>query len=53
VRHVKTEPGTYTHDMPITSEITLVGLGAGAEISGSLQVSGTGRLTLRNGSVTP
>jgi WD40 repeat protein len=42
------EAGTYTLDAPITSEITLVGLGAGAEISGTLQVSGAGRLTLRN-----
>jgi hypothetical protein len=47
------EAGTYTLDAPITSDITLVGLGAGAEISGSLQVSGAGRLTLRNVSVTP
>jgi WD40 repeat protein len=37
----------------ITSEIMLVGLGAGAEISGSLQVSGAGLLTLRNVTVTP
>jgi hypothetical protein len=47
------EGGTYTLDTPITSDITLVGLGAGAEISGSLQVSGAGRLTLRNMSVNP
>jgi WD40 repeat protein len=47
------EAGTYTLDAPITSEITLVGLGAGAEISGSLQVSGAGRLTLRNVTVNP
>jgi hypothetical protein len=37
----------------ITSDITLHGLGAGAEIIGSLQVSGAGRLTLRNVSVNP
>jgi WD40 repeat protein len=47
------EAGTYTLDAPITSDITLHGLGAGAEISGSLQVSGAGRLTLRNVTVTP
>jgi hypothetical protein len=45
------EAGTYTLDAPITSAITLVGLGAGAEIIGTLQVSGAGRLTLRNVSV--
>jgi hypothetical protein len=47
------EAGIYTLDAPITSDITLVGLGAGAEIIGSLQVSGAGRLTLRNVTVTP
>jgi WD40 repeat protein len=47
------EAGTYTLDAPITSDITLHGLGAGAEIIGSLQVSGAGRLTLRNVTVTP
>jgi pectate lyase len=47
------EAGIYTLDAPITSAMTLVGLGAGAEIIGSLQVSGAGRLTLRNVSVTP
>jgi hypothetical protein len=47
------EAGTYTLDAPITSDITLHGLGAGAEIIGSLQVSGAGRLTLRNVSVNP
>jgi WD40 repeat protein len=47
------EAGTYTLDAPITSDITLVGLGAGAEIIGSLQVSGAGRITLRNVTVNP
>jgi WD40 repeat protein len=47
------EAGTYTLDAPITSDITLVGLGAGAEIIGTLQVSGAGRLTLRNVTVNP
>jgi pectate lyase len=47
------EAGTYTLDAPITSAMTLVGLGAGAEIIGSLQVSGAGRLTLRNVTVNP
>jgi WD40 repeat protein len=60
------EAGTYTlttshnsgsdgaNGLPvITSDITLHGLGAGAEIIGSLHVSGAGRLTLRNVSVTP
>jgi dipeptidyl aminopeptidase/acylaminoacyl peptidase len=42
------EAATYTLDAPITSAITLVGLGAGAEIRGTLRVSGAGRLTLRN-----
>jgi hypothetical protein len=60
------EAGTYTltasnnsasdgaNGLPvITSDITLHGLGTGAEIIGSLQVSGAGRLTLRNVSVNP
>jgi WD40 repeat protein len=47
------EAGTYTLDAPITSDIMLHGLGTGAEISGTLHISGAGQLTLRNVTVNP